>query len=165
MAAAALCACASAAERTVTAVATFMDGRRTERTYTVEQKGDVAAFAIPASDVGEGVKCLDVIPGFATARRGESGYFLLPNGLVGGFRSTNGVCEAYWSWDNSLPIYGMKTPRETFCMIAKGMRFLYSTRVVVKDGVYRMGQRYELNGDAPYEDFLLEFTFLPQESM
>ena len=57
------------------------------------------------------------------------------NGLVGGFRGTNGVCEAHWSWDNCLPIYGMKTPRETFCMIAKGMRFLYSTRAEVKDGV------------------------------
>ena len=27
-----------------------------------------------------------------------------------------------------------------------------------------MYQRYELHGDAPYEDFLLEFKFLPQDA-
>ena len=38
------------------------------------------------------------------------------------------------------------------------MRYRYSTRVEVKDGLYQVSTRYFLGGDMPYEDFAFEFT-------
>ena len=162
----ALCAAlsANAGERTLTTVATYLDGRVERRQYSAAQEGRVATFRITAAEVGEGVKTLDVIPAFATARKGEAGYFVLPNGILGTFRGTNGALSTSADFDNGLPFFGMKTPRDTFAAIVKGMRFRYSTRVEVKDGLYQVSTRYFLGGDMPYEDFAFEFTFLPPDA-
>ena len=156
-----LCACA--AERTITTVSTFMDGRMERRTYTIAEESGVATFRIPAADVGAGVKTFEVVPSFATARTGESGYFLTPEGILGRFHETSGSFVTSET-RNYMPFYGMKTPRDTFCMIAKGMSWRYETCVKAADGVYQMSQRYKLGGDVPYEDFEIEFTFLPDDA-
>ena len=155
-------ACA-AGERTVRTVASYLDGRKESHVYELPGDGPVATLTIPAADVGSGVKTLDVIPSFATARTGEDGYFLLPSGILGRFHETNGAFSE-GEGRNYMPFYGMKTPRDTFCLIAKGMSWRYATRVEAKNGVYAMSQRYNLGGDRPYEDFVLEFTFLPPDA-
>ena len=155
-------ACA-AGERTVRTVATYLDGRQESHVYELPGDGSVATLTIPAADVGTGVKTFDVIPSFATARTGEDGYFLLPSGILGRFHETNGAFSE-GEGRNYMPFYGMKTPRDTFCLIAKGMSWRYATRVEAKNGVYAMSQRYNLGGDRPYEDFVLEFTFLPPDA-
>ena len=155
-------ACA-AGERTVRTMATYLDGRQESHVYELPGDGSVATLTIPAADVGPGVKTLDVIPSFATARTGEDGYFLLPSGILGSFHETNGAFSE-GEGRNYMPFYGMKTPRDTFCLIAKGMSWRYATRVEAKNGVYAMSQRYNLGGDRPYEDFVLEFTFLPPDA-
>ena len=153
----------TAGERTVRTVATYLDGRQESHVYELPGDGSVATLTIPAADIGTGVKTLDVIPSFATARTGEDGYFLLPSGILGGFHETNGAFSE-GEGRNYMPFYGMKTPRDTFCLIAKGMSWRYATRVEAKNGVYAMSQRYNLGGDRPYEDFVLEFTFLPPDA-
>ena len=153
----------AAGERTVRTVATYLDGRKESHVYELPGDGSVATLTIPAADVGTGVKTLDVIPSFATARTGEDGYFLLPSGILGRFHETNGAFSE-GEGRNYMPFYGMKTPRDTFCLIAKGMSWRYATRVEAKNGVYAMSQRYNLGGDRPYEDFVLEFTFLPPDA-
>ena len=155
-------ACA-AGERTVRTVATYLDGRQVSHAYELPGDASVATLTIPAADVGPGVKTLDVIPSFATARTGEDGYFLLPSGILGRFHETNSAFSE-GEGRNYMPFYGMKTPRDTFCLIAKGMSWRYATRVEAKNGVYAMSQRYNLGGDRPYEDFVLEFTFLPPDA-
>ena len=155
-------ACA-AGERTVRTVATYLDGRQESHAYELPGDGSVATLTIPAAAVGPGVKTLDVIPSFATARTGEDGYFLLPSGILGRFHETNGAFSE-GEGRNYMPFYGMKTPRDTFCLIAKGMSWRYATRVEAKNGFYAMSQRYNLGGDRPYEDFVLEFTFLPPDA-
>ena len=153
----------AAGERTVRTVASYLDGRQESRVYELPGDGSVATLTIPAADVGTGVRTLDVIPSFATARTGEDGYFLLPSGILGRFHETNGAFSE-GEGRNYMPFYGMKTPRDTFCLIAKGMSWRYATRVEAKNGVYTMSQRYNLGGARPYEDFVLEFTFLPPDA-
>ena len=153
----------AAGERTVRTVASYLDGRQESRVYELPGDGSVATLTIPAADVGTGVRTLDVIPSFATARTGEDGYFLLPSGILGRFHETNGAFSE-GEGRNYMPFYGMKTPRDTFCLIAKGMSWRYATRVEAKNGAYTMSQRYNLGGDRPYEDFVLEFTFLPPDA-
>ena len=149
--------------RTLTIVAMYLDGRKENRELSVAQNGNTATFRIPAADVGAGVKTLEVVPSFATARKDEKGYFLMPEGILGGFHETDGTFVTT-EGRNYMPFYGMKTPRDTFCMIAKGMSYRYSTRVVAKDGAYQMSQVYNFGGDMPYEDFVLEFTFLQDDA-
>ncbi len=146
--------------RTITTVATFLDGRKETREHVVPVQDGTLTFRLAADAVGTGVKTLEVRPAFAQARTGESGYFLLPEGLLGGFHETNGTFRTAPS-RNYMPFYGMKSPRDTFCLIAKGMSWRYATLVSARDGRYQMSQVYHLNGDLPYEDFVLEFTFLP----
>ena len=162
-AAACLAWAARADVRTVKTVATYLDGRQEQRTYSVSQEGRTATLIISAAEVGAGVKTLDVIPSFARTRTGEAGYFLTPDGILGRFHETNGVFSV-GEGRNYMPFYGMKTPRDTFCVIAKGMSWRYATRVEARKGVYQMSQRYNLGGDVPYEDFVLEFTFLPADA-
>ena len=164
MAFSAFAAPSEAQKRTFTTVTTHKGGRIERRTYSVAQVGRTATLKIPAAEVGAGVKTFEIVPEFATARKGDNGYFVLPNGLLGTFHEANGTCSTSEDWDNCLPFYGMKTPHDTFCMIAKGMRFRYSTRVEAKDGTYQMSHRYVLGGDVPYEDFELEYTFLPPDA-
>ncbi len=156
-------ACADGGARTVTTVSTYLDGRQEQRTYALACTGNVATLTIRAEEVGKGVKTFDVIPSFATARTGDAGYFLLPSGILGSFRMEKGTCGT-GEGNNYMPFYGMKTPHDTFCMIAKGMSWRYATRVAAKKGVYQMSQRYNLGGDMPYEDFVIEFTFLPSDA-
>ena len=144
-AAACLAWAARADVRTVKTVATYLDGRQEQRTYSVSQEGRTATLIISAAEVGAGVKALDVIPSFARTRTGEAGYFLTPDGILGRFHETNGVfCVG--EGRNYMPFYGMKTPRDTFCVIAKGMSWRYATRVEARKGVYQMSQRYNLGG-------------------
>ncbi len=147
----------------VSTLVSYLDGRQEKHEFPLVREGNIATLRIPAADVGAGVKTFAIVPSFATARKGEDGYFLMPEGIVGGFHETNG-CFVSSEGRNYMPFYGMKTPRDTFCMIAKGMSWRYSTRVEVVDGVYQMSQVYNLGGDMPYEDFVLEFTFLPEDA-
>ena len=155
---------AGAGDRTLTTVATYLDGRQERREFPLVMEGNVATLRIPAADLGAGVKTFEVVPSFAVAKKGEAGYFVLPNGLLGTFHETNGVCATSEDWDNCIPLYGMKTPRDTFVLVVKGMRYRYKTSVKVKDGVYQGSLQYNLAGDMPYEDFEFEFTFLPQDA-
>lgn len=154
---------ATAAAYAIRTIATHEDGRRETHEYPLEVSKGKGTFILPAKSVGVGVKRLEIIPSFATAEKGEAGYFILPEGTLGSFTKTNGVYST-GEGRNYMPFYGMKTPRETFCMIAKRMSWRYATRVVVKKGVYQVSQMYNLNGDLPYEDFELEFTFLPSDA-
>ena len=147
----------------VSTLVSYLDGRQEKHEFPLVREGNIATLRIPAADVGAGVKTFAIVPSFATARKGEDGYFLMPEGIVGGFHETNGRFVSN-EGRNYMPFYGMKTPRDTFCMIAKGMSWRYSTRVEVVDGVYQMSQVYNLGGDMPYEDFVLEFTFLPEDA-
>lgn len=149
--------------RMATAEIVWQDGRKETRTYSFEEKGGRAVLHIPAAAIGEGTKRIEIRPDFAVAQKGDAGWFLLPEGLLGTFHEQNGRF-ATAEGRNYMPFYAMKTPSSTFCMIAKGMSWRYATVVTAKEGRYQMSQVYALNGDLPYEDFDLEFTFLPKDA-
>ncbi len=159
--AAVFCVCAD--EFRVKAVYTRENGKRDVQEYVLRMDNGKCTFRLSAETVGTGVKRLEIIPSFATAKKGDAGYFLLPEGTIGSFKLDEGSYST-GEGRNYMPMYGMKTPGATFCAIAKKMSWRYATRVVVKDGVYRMSQMYNLNGDLPYEDFEIEFTFLPPDA-
>lgn len=153
---------ARAVERELVADIFRSDGTVVQHRWSVPQKGDRAVFRIPAEEIGAGSTAVVFRAAFATARKGESGYFVLCDGLLGSFREERGFMDMDRS-SHYMPFYGMKTPRDTFIMIAKKMQWRYVDQVVVEDGFYTVHQRYELNGDLPYEDFEFEYAFLGRD--
>ena len=136
------------------------DGTLETRVCPLKRQGDAAVLRLSAAEVGE-AKTVELEPSFAVAQKGESGYFVTPENTFGRFHESDGRCVVGLN-RNYMPVYGMKTPRVVFVAIAKKMSWRYETHVVARDGTYRMFQRYVLNGDRPYEDFEVQYTFLPQ---
>jgi len=148
-----------AVERELTADVFRTDGTASHLRWAVRQEGSRAVFRIPAETIGAGSTSVVFRASFATAHKGEKGYFVLCDGLVGGFREERGRLTVDRNC-HYMPFFGMKTPRDTFVLIAKKMQWRYIDQVVVEKGVYSVLHRYELNGDRPYEDFEFEYTFL-----
>ena len=149
--------------RTVTCTITWEDGRKEQRAYPLAETNGVATLRIPAAAIGPGSKRIELAPSFARAANGEAGYYVTPEGLYGRFHERDGR-HVTGEGKNYMPVYGMKTPRDVFVAIAKRMSWRYETHVVAKDGAYSMFQVYKLNGDAPYEDFEIAYTFLPPDA-
>lgn len=118
-------------------------------------------LVVKADIVGIGVKTLEIAPEFARANKGENGYFLMPDGLYGTFHEDNG--EFFPDARAYHPIWMMKTPRVNFMAQAIGMPYSYEPHVQANDGQYRIFMKYDLNGDKPYEDIVVEFHFGPSE--
>ena len=119
-------------------------------TITVSRDGRVERARRPLADgslvvaspsVGA-ADWVEVVPDFATARVGEPGFFVLPNGFYGEFTCpTNGECALGAAM---MPMFGMKTPRKTFVAFVDGLPWSYKTVVRVKDGTYSVALRFML---------------------
>ena len=147
----------------VKVVRVFTDGRADTNIVELVVSGNTASLMIPADRIGAGCLRVELWPNFAAAKKGDAGYFLLPDGRLGTFRERAGQV-ASTEGRNYMPFYGMKTPSCVFAAIAKSMQWRYSTRVKAEAGTYRMYTTYHLKGDAPYEDFEIAFTFLPLDA-
>jgi hypothetical protein len=120
-----------------------------------EVGGGVLRLKVPVADIRPDARWFDIRADFATAKKGDAGYWIFPRGVYGTFREDRGT---YVDWA-MLPVYGMKTPERTFVAIVSGMRYEYQTHVEVVGGVYTVFQRYLIGeiGGAPYEDIVVDF--------
>ena len=94
------------------------------------------------------------------ASTSEPGYFLLPRaqGCV-----DYGLCRFDKHTEDfdvtlrglNMPVFGVKTEQRCFLAVASGMTYNFALRVVLKQGVYSLYPTFEVNGEAPYEDFCL----------
>ena len=137
------------------------DGTTQTRTYPLEERDGAQILTVPAADIPEGALTVDAIHPWQTAKSGEDGFFILPNGMYGTWRDLpNGE---YVNRNSVMQTYGVKTPRGALAAILTGMNYEATERVVLRDGTWRVFVRYELEGDKPYEDFRIEYHVLPQE--
>ena len=138
---------------------TLKDGSTSVEKVQAEEKDGVTAFAIPkAAIVAKGAKRLAVTPDFATAKKGDAGYWVVPTGQFGTFRCDAGRHACSWP---TMSMFGMKTPAKTYVAIVKGLKYYFTALVEAKDGVYR--QSCVLNEEQctePYEDFAIEWRTL-----
>ncbi|MFO7937364.1 MAG: DUF5696 domain-containing protein [Kiritimatiellia bacterium] len=150
--------CASAAE--IEVEWTFRDGRiETEKRELVEKDG-VAVFSLPRDEiVSKGAKEVAVTPDFAQAKKGDKGFWVFSSGEYGTFRCDEGTAECR-RWQ-IMSVYGMQTPERTFAAIVKKLKYYFTTRITVKNGVYKMSCVLENElASCPYEDFEIEFRRL-----
>ena len=109
----------------------------------------------------DGVDSISVIPPFACATTGEPGYFAFPDGMLGEFSCSNGV---YRLANPPMAFWGMKTPRRTFVCEVKGMELSCGICATAEDGKYRVATEFTFDVEAPYEDVVIDWTFLPDSA-
>ncbi len=147
---------ASAATMTVETV--LADGRKVSVTRPLDVADGKARFVWPRTEIPAGAKSVALKPDFAWAKTGEVGYWVLPDNTLGRFTQTDGRIRQ--GWHVPMPMYGMKTPRGTFCAIATGMPYSLSLAVEAKKGDYCAYALFDRHMDDVYEDIAVEYTFL-----
>jgi hypothetical protein len=146
-----------AAAATVDLVCTYTNGSFDRRTVPLVGDGDVLRFRWKPADMPPALKHVEVRAEFATARAGEDGYFVMPNGHLGGFREQEGEHALA---GNCMPIFGMKTPRSTFVAIVTGLPHDYTLVAQARKGVYALFPRFVFGGRASKSDLAIDFHLL-----
>lgn len=90
---------------------------------------------------------------------GDEGYLIVPNeGMLCRFCGHNE--EEYITDRYAMPIFGVKTKEKTFVAIVTGMAYDYKLVCGVHDGKYYIFPRFEVDGEALYEDISVTYHFL-----
>ncbi|MFA6565056.1 MAG: DUF5696 domain-containing protein [Verrucomicrobiia bacterium] len=134
-----------------------LDGSVLKKTVKLE-KTDFGAmrFYMPIREISRDFDTIDVVADWGRAKKGEAGFFVLPDGSYGTFRCGKGGYEVPW---RPMPIYGMKNPRGCFVAIVKGLSLEQRAFVRVKNGEYETGALFKIKDicfDA-YEDIVIDF--------
>ena len=137
---------------------TFTDGSTSSQTVALKQSPDAGAMRIhiPASEITSNTRYIDVVLDTAKALKGEKGYFVLGDSRLGTFKLDNGSLSCTRV---VMPIMGMKTNKETWVAIIKGLKYEFSFEVTAKYGIYEVYPRFRIEAirRAPYEDIIVDF--------
>ena len=135
------------------------DGVKTSETVEVPGSGDVVRFVWPKAKVPANFKSITVTPDFASAKKGEEGYWVMPDNTYGTFRLDNGRYRQ--SWHIFMSMFGMKTLRSTYCAIITGMPHSLCASVNAAGGVYSQSAVFQAEKDIElYEDIRIDYHFL-----
>jgi len=133
-----------------------------EKTVEAVSRTDGMTLVLTPEEAGA-FRSLEVVPELARARKGEPGYFVLPNNVLGTFKLDQGE-YVLAAKDATMAFWGMKTPRKTFVCQIKGMRWDWQAVVRAKDGNYACVTRFTQEDERPYENIVLDWTFLPADA-
>lgn len=147
---------------------------RCEKSYKMTQQSDGAwRVVIPKEEIPLDANVVDVIADFATAKKGEDGYWVFPDGRLGGFHQENGAAGSMRKLKTVnvhriypqpiMSMFGMKKSDSAFVAIIKGLNLEHGPVVVAKDGVYKVFPRFfikQMDTTKPYEDIVIDYYFL-----
>ena len=137
----------------------FLDGTKTTEVVDVMESDCLVRFVWPKEKVPANFKSVTVTPDFASARKGDDGYWVMPNNTYGTYRIDNGSLKE--DWGIFMPMFGMKTPHLTYCAIVTGMPYSLGISVVAKDGAYSQSAVFSADRDIEfYEDIRIDYHFL-----
>lgn len=143
----------------ITVETVMTDGSKKVEKVEAPEKDGVVGFVWPKKKIPAGFKHVSVTPDFAAAKKGEEGYWVLPDNSYGTYRQDSG--RVMQSWHIPMPMFGMKTPRSTYCAIVSGMPYSLAVRVLAKDGVYSQSALFLESKDIEvYEDIRIDYHFL-----
>ena len=108
---------------------------------------------LPPADV------VEIAVPFLTARKGDAGFWVLPDGRMGAFTRDNGECRIR-NCRIPLPFAGFKSPRGSWMAIVRGLRFQCDFGVAATNGLYELVTRFHLADLArpAYENGVVEFV-------
>ncbi len=146
--------------RDVRVVSTDFNGRVDEFILSLEgtEQSSTKRLIIKKENIPVSAKSFDIKFNFASAKKGDDGYFVLADGRLGSFKLDNGkIIERR----NPMPIFGMKKSSSAFVAIIKGLKYEFSMVAEVKNGKYQLYPRFHIGelGTIPYEDIIIDVTF------
>ena len=151
---------------TIAAVAvlnwTMPDGRVVEETRELVPVAGGERLVLSRDEIrSHGAKRLDVTPDFATATKGEDGYWFTPYGVYGEYDSDNGRFFA-GSERMSMPMFGWSNPRGAYLAIVTSLKYFVRETIRAENGKYTVAATLEdeLCRD-PYEDLAIEYHRRP----
>ena len=137
----------------------LMNGVKTTETVDVASENNIVRFVWTKDKVPSDFKSVTVTPDFAVARKGEDGYWVLPDNTYGTYRLEDG--HLFQSWSVFMPLFGMKTPRATYCAIVTGMPYSLGVSVRAADGIYSQSAVFLAEKDLElYDDIRIDYHFL-----
>jgi len=142
--------------------------RGTERATTAVETRQVAAtlgadgdlrVTVPRDSIPADAWCVEIVPAFMTARKGDAGYWLQARGTYGRFDKAQGT---YVKDRQLMPIYGVKKGDVLWAGHVKTWRFDYDFTTVAKDGVYETFPRFRCDRvrrffPSLYNDIVVDF--------
>jgi len=111
-----------------------------------------------------GAVSVDFMPDHLTARAGDDGYLVVPHGhrWSGSFISlfTERPDTEFVSSGCILPFFGIRQEGQAVLAVITGMPYDFEVVASVTGGRYRIFARFQLDGDAPYEDLSIQYILL-----
>lgn len=141
-----------------------------------KQKDGALRLHIPKEKIPADAQIIEIVANFMCAKKGEVGYFVMPDGRMGTFRLDNGVVDQsslikargiHRIYPYSvLPIFGMKTEGGTFVGVVKSLNLECSFAAEAKNGEYKIYPRFHIKdiGETPYEDIIIDYYSLGKDA-
>jgi hypothetical protein len=141
---------------------TFADKRVEKKTVAAapDAKG-VVRVVLKREELPPKLATVSILPDFASAKRGEEGFFIMPNGELGTFREQSGERTARNYMP--MPVFGMKNPRAAFVAIVTGMPYDFKLVTRARDGVYTIAPSFELGGREAYDNIAVDYHLLSRD--
>lgn len=128
---------------------------------------DGGAVYIDKNDIAPGTEYINIELSDFKAESGDDGYFVIADADGKGSRlckfndKKNG--ERVYK-QKLMPIFGMKKSGRCILAIAEGLQYKMYIVIGVRDGKYYMYPRFQLDGEAPYENISIRFIEVGTES-
>lgn len=152
----AMCALGAYAFDTATLRIKYPNGKLEEKAVKMQDMGNnVYRVKVPVREIPRDALTIDVVADFAKAKKGEDGFYILPDGSYIEFDKDNGSDFS----KRLMPIFGAKTPRGTAVGIVKGLDLEFRPFVEVKNGEYSVFPRFDIKAMEvdPYEDLIVDY--------
>ena len=112
-----------------------------KRTVELEKTGDASwRFVMPKAEIPKDAKCVEVVPSFFTARKGDDGYWMQARGTYGLFDKEDGT---YVKAQQLMPVFGVKKGASLWYAHVKKWRFTYEFVTTAKEGAYETFPRFD----------------------
>ena len=130
------------------------------RTVELERTGDASwRFVMPMAEIPKDARCVEVVPAFMTARKGEDGWWMQARGTYGLFDKDEGE---YSVGRQLMPVYAVKKGEALWYAHVKTWRFNYDFVTTAKDGRYETYARFRCDNVRRffreyYDDIVVDF--------
>ena len=115
--------------------------RYEERTVELEKTGEASwRYTLPKAEIPRNAKCVEVVPSFMTARKGDDGYWMQARGTYGLFDKEDGT---YVKPHQLMPVFGLKKGGSLWYGHVKTWRFSYAFVATAKKGAYEAFPRFD----------------------
>lgn len=138
-----------------------LDGSTRALTPEITTQGDCTTLTLPKETDTSAVReiCFEYLEDLA--RDGDEGYFLIPNeGMLCSFRGHQD--EEFVSQKYAMPVFGVKTRRQSYLAVVAGMAYGYELVCGVRDGKYYIYPRFRLDGAPLAEAIVIHYFRLSE---